>query len=116
MARNRKVVPKVIATPEWTVTAQCTNGAVDKVWEFETEQEARGYADWAHNSPGFMNVELTGPVYSGPRHYPTAADEQVGGWLAAALEDRKVSPCMKLDINRWMDSKAWPDTTEEASV
>lgn len=39
---------------------------------------------------------------------PTEQDIKVGEWLCAALEDRKVSPCMKLDINRWMDSKEWP--------
>lgn len=39
---------------------------------------------------------------------PTEEDIKMGEWLCAALDDRKVSPCMKLDINRWMDSKEWP--------
>lgn len=39
---------------------------------------------------------------------PTEQDIKLGEWMCAALDDRKVSPCMKLDINRWMDSKEWP--------
>lgn len=37
----------------------------------------------------------------------TPEDDLVGAWMAAALEDNKVCPSMKYDINRWMDSKEW---------
>ena len=37
----------------------------------------------------------------------TKEDALVGDWMAAALDDHKVSPSMKYDINRWMDSKDW---------
>lgn len=37
----------------------------------------------------------------------TEEDKLVGEWMAAALDDRKVCPSMKFDINRWMDSKEW---------
>jgi hypothetical protein len=37
----------------------------------------------------------------------TEEDKLVGAWMAAALEDHKVCPSMKFDINRWMDSKEW---------
>ena len=38
----------------------------------------------------------------------TPEDVAIGAWHAAALEDPKVCPSMKYDINRWMDSKEWP--------
>ena len=38
----------------------------------------------------------------------TPEDIAIGAWHAAALEDPKVCPSMKYDINRWMDSKEWP--------
>lgn len=37
----------------------------------------------------------------------TPEDHYVGSWMAGALEDHLVSPSMKYDINRWMDSKEW---------
>lgn len=37
----------------------------------------------------------------------TPEDTLVGAWMAAALEDHTVSPVMKYDINRWLDSKEW---------
>lgn len=37
----------------------------------------------------------------------TEDDKLVGAWMAAALDDRKVCPSMKFDINCWMDSKEW---------
>jgi hypothetical protein len=37
----------------------------------------------------------------------TPEDHYVGTWMAEALEDPKMPPSMKYDINRWMDSKEW---------
>jgi len=37
----------------------------------------------------------------------TPEDHLLGEFLAEALEDHKTSPCVKFDINRWMDSKEW---------
>lgn len=37
----------------------------------------------------------------------TPEDAFVGTWMAEALDDPKVLPSMKYDINRWMDSKEW---------
>ncbi|QBJ04505.1 hypothetical protein HOV23_gp068 [Pseudomonas phage Lana] len=37
----------------------------------------------------------------------TPEDAFVGKWMAEALDDPKVLPSMKYDINRWMDSKEW---------
>jgi hypothetical protein len=42
------------------------------------------------------------------RAYPVSPEDLlVGGWMAAALDDHKVCPSMKYDINRWLDSKDW---------
>lgn len=37
----------------------------------------------------------------------TPEDSLMGKWAAEALDDPKISPSMKYDINRWMDSKEW---------
>lgn len=37
----------------------------------------------------------------------TAEDCAIGAWHAAALDDHKVCPSMKYDINAWLDSKEW---------
>lgn len=37
----------------------------------------------------------------------TAEDGAIGAWHAAALDDHKVCPSMKYDINAWLDSKEW---------
>lgn len=37
----------------------------------------------------------------------TAEDVAIGAWHAAALDDHKVCPSMKYDINAWLDSKEW---------
>lgn len=37
----------------------------------------------------------------------TPEDHLVGAWMAEALEDPKVLPSMKFDLNIWMDSKEW---------
>lgn len=37
----------------------------------------------------------------------TPEDAFVGDWMALALEDIRILPSMKYDINRWMDSKDW---------
>lgn len=36
-----------------------------------------------------------------------AEDCAIGAWHAAALDDHKVCPSMKYDINAWLDSKEW---------
>lgn len=93
---------------QWRVTADLTNGnkpGYDQ--EHPSEKLARADADWLHSSPGFMNAEIHGPEFDGTKTEVSPEDERIGAWLAAALEDRKVSPCMKFDINRWLDSKEW---------
>lgn len=37
----------------------------------------------------------------------TKEDALIGAWAALALEDHRIAPSMKYDINRWMDSKEW---------
>ena len=37
----------------------------------------------------------------------TPEDHLLGEFLADALEDHKVLPSVKFNINRWMDSKVW---------
>lgn len=37
----------------------------------------------------------------------TPEDSLIGKWAADALDDPKIPPSMKYDINRWMDSKEW---------
>lgn len=37
----------------------------------------------------------------------TAEDCAIGEWHAACLDDHKVCPSMKYDINAWLDSKEW---------
>lgn len=37
----------------------------------------------------------------------TPEDHLLGEFLAEALEDHKVLPSVKFNINRWMDSKVW---------
>lgn len=98
---------KRVEIKPFIVTADSTTGG-SKVTEFYSEEAtARTQADYLHNHPGFMNAALQGPAYAGPKAAMTIHDQRVGAWMAAALDDRKVCPSMKYDINLWMDSKEW---------
>lgn len=57
------------------------------------------------NKTRVKEVEICGlPT---PTAVATPQDHLIGGWAALALEDHKILPSMKYDINRWMDSKDW---------
>lgn len=43
----------------------------------------------------------------------TKEDWEVGKWLSAALDDKMVCQEMKDDINKWMESKEWPEEETE---
>lgn len=59
-----------------------------------------------NNRTRVRKVEIVnGPLV--PTAVATPEDSLVGAWMAAALEDHTVSPVMKYDINRWLDSKEW---------
>lgn len=106
--RGRRNNQLPVAQLVWKVTAKEVSGAALHPASFLDEEQARGHADWWHNHPGIVDVQIHDP-HGKPRMgvVPTAQDEKIGSWLAAALDDAKVCPSMKLDINRWMDSKAW---------
>ena len=40
----------------------------------------------------------------------TPADDALGSWMSAALEDPKVCDEMKRDIKTWMDSFQYPES------
>lgn len=111
VVRGRRKSSLPVPDRVWKVTAKEVSGTPLHPATFLDEVQARNHADWWHNHPGIVDVELHGPTQQGGGmrlcYVPTAEDEKIGGWLAAALEDSKVCPSMKYDINRWMDSKAW---------
>ena len=102
----------------WTVKASEVAGSPLEATFFDEEQ-ARKHAEWWFSHPGIVGVELLAPVVEQPalvkRYIPSAEDEKMGGWLAAALDDPKVCPTMKFDINRWLDSRAWGYTPKETA-
>lgn len=105
--KGSKKVKKPIIKP-YLVTAEKTTGDFGRIEErYATEEEARKQADYLHTHPGAMNVELEGPPVTRILTPVSPQDQNLGAWLAAALEDRKVSPTMKFDINAWLDSKDW---------
>lgn len=57
------------------------------------------------NKTRVTKVEILGLIT--PTAIATPQDYLIGGWAALALEDHKILPSMKYDINRWMDSKDW---------
>lgn len=111
VVRGRRQPHLPVAERVWKVTAKEVSGAALHPATFLEERQARNHADWWHNHPGIVDVELHAPEEPTAalvkRYIPTAEDTQVGEWLAAALDDPKVCPTMKFDINRWLDSKAW---------
>ena len=112
------VEPEKDRSKLWTVNASEVAGAPLQATFFE-EDQARRHADWWFNHPGIVGVELVAPKVEQPaqvrRYIPTADDEKIGAWLAAALDDPKVCPTMKFDINCWLDSKAWGHTPKETA-
>lgn len=106
--RNRTKFKTKTQPPTWKVTADNVNGSKPGHTEIHhTLEMAKVNADWLNRQPGLTRVEIEVPKRTAPLTYPTPEDIEMGAWLAAALEDPKVSPCMKYDINVWMDSKAW---------
>lgn len=57
------------------------------------------------NKTRVTKVEIVGLIT--PTAAATPQDYLLGDWAALALEDHKILPSMKYDINRWMDSKDW---------
>lgn len=98
---------KRVEVMSFIVTADSTTGGSSITEYYAVLEDAKKQADYLHNHPGFMNATLTGPAYAGPKDRMTHHDQLVGAWMAAALDDRKVCPSMKFDLNLWMDSKEW---------
>ncbi|QYW06520.1 hypothetical protein uan_108 [Pseudomonas phage UAntarctica] len=105
--RDRKEAKSV--TLAWKITADNVNGSQPGLTSFHAKEgPARREADWLHAQPGLTRVVLEGPkIVREVAYHPTPEDVRLGAWLSAALDDPKVSPCMKYDINLWMDSKHW---------
>lgn len=57
------------------------------------------------NKTRVKEVQICGLIT--PTAVATKQDYLLGDWAALALEDHKLLPSMKYDINRWMDSKDW---------
>lgn len=143
---------------KYRITALFSNGERAPIVEYHEDiEKARKNADWMHNNPSLMGVELIEPpgvrlVFANGEStaeychtieeavvaakswqevvdnrkknrtrvrkvellgfrpkvgVATEADHRLGSWMAGYLEDPKVPPSVKFDINCWMDSREW---------